>query len=245
MKAFGRWLRRFIRPPRAERIALGRRAVVASALAGASGALLVKVEPLGGGRSYNPLLIRPPGSLPEKDFLAKCVRCGECMKVCPTNGIQPAWFVGGLEGMWTPVMNMDVGYCEHECTLCGQVCPTGAIRELSVEEKHNTTRIGLAHFDFNRCLPWAYGRSCIVCEEHCPIPDKAIWFREVEIVDRQGQTVVLKQPQVDAEKCTGCGICQNKCPMADRAAIIVTSVGETRHPDNQILLTDGYGGGFY
>jgi ferredoxin len=244
MKGLQRWLRNFARPAKHEQLGLSRRSILAAGLAGAGGALLFKIEPLGGRRSYNPWLIRPPGSVPEPEFLEKCVRCGECMKACPTNAIHPTTLHAGLEGTWTPVLNMDVGYCEYECTLCGQVCPTHAIRELSVEEKQKV-RIGLAYFDKNRCLPYAYARSCIVCEEHCPTPKKAIWFEEVEVRDARGGKLVVKQPRVNAELCIGCGICQNKCPMSDQAAVLVTSVGETRNPDNQILLSSdpyGYGG---
>jgi ferredoxin len=235
MKPLTRWLENFVRPVGHERLDVSRRTVLAAGLAGVGGALLFRVEPLGGRRSYNPSLIRPPGSAPEPEFLEKCIRCGECMKVCPTNAIQPAARVAGLEGTWTPYLDMDVGYCEYECTLCGQVCPTEAIRELTVEEKQRV-RIGLAHFDTNRCLPYAYARSCIVCEEHCPTPKKAIWFQEVEVTNQRGERLVVKQPAVDPEICIGCGICQAKCPMADQAAVLVSSVGETRNPGNQLLL---------
>ncbi len=80
-------------------------------------------------------LLRPPGSLPEKEFLARCVKCGECMKACPTNALQPALTEAGPEGMWTPVLVPKIGYCEYYCSLCSQVCPTGAIKELTVPEK--------------------------------------------------------------------------------------------------------------
>jgi ferredoxin len=244
MNGMVRWLRNFVHPEKHERLDLTRRSVLAAGLAGAGSALLFKIQPLGGRRSYNPALIRPPGSLPEPEFLEKCIRCGECMKVCPTNAIHPTTLHAGIEGTWTPVLDMDVGYCEYECTLCGQVCPTHAIRELTPDDKKKT-KIGLAYFDKNRCLPYAFARPCIVCEEHCPTPKKAIWFEEAEVLDHRGQKLQLKQPRVDAEICIGCGICQNKCPMSDRAAVLVTSVGETRNPDNQILLPSenaGWGG---
>lgn len=241
IKAFIRWLRNWARPPEEAKLDLDRRALIASGVTGLGGGLLFGIHPLAEGKTYNPDLVRPPGAVAEEEFLARCIRCGECMKVCPTNGIQATLFEAGLQGLWSPLLKMKVGYCEYECTLCTQVCPTDAIRELTVEEKQKI-RIGLAYFDKNRCLPYALGRSCIVCEEHCPTPRKAIWFEEVEVVTVRGEKVRVKQPHVDPDLCIGCGICENKCPVTDRAAVIVTSAGETRNPRNQILLPTPDGG---
>jgi ferredoxin len=132
-------------------------------------------------------------------------------------------------------MDPRVGFCDYECTLCGQVCPTEAIRPLPIEEKKQV-KLGLAAFDTNRCLPWAYKRNCIVCEEHCPISPKAIYFTEVEVTLRGGGTRVVKQPRVDPDLCIGCGICENVCVFNDLPAIRVTSANETRHPGNQPIL---------
>jgi formate hydrogenlyase subunit 6/NADH:ubiquinone oxidoreductase subunit I len=114
-----------------------------------------------------------------------------------------------------------LGYCEFNCTLCGQVCPTGAIERLDLPRKQKTV-IGLAYFDQNRCLPYARGVPCIVCEEHCPTPDKAIKFREVEMIDPNGTPVRMKQPYLIDRLCIGCGICENKCPLEGKAAVLVT-----------------------
>jgi ferredoxin-type protein NapF len=235
IKSAARWLANFVRPPKEMKLDLTRRALITSGAAGVGGGLLFGIQPLAGGKSYNPELIRPPGSVGEDEFLARCIRCGECMKVCPTNAIQATLFEAGLAGMWSPVLKMKMGYCEYECTLCTQVCPSDAIRDLTVEEKQKV-KIGLAYFDKNRCLPYALARNCIVCEEHCPTPKKAIWFEEVEVLNIRGEKVRVKQPHVDPDLCIGCGICETKCPVADRAAVIVTSVGETRNPKNQTLL---------
>ncbi|HVN80234.1 MAG TPA: 4Fe-4S dicluster domain-containing protein [Terriglobia bacterium] len=244
IKEWVRWLWCFFHPPRQSRLDLSRRLLLTSGLAGLGGGLLFRAGAKGQGRSFNPRLIRPPGALPEEDFLARCIRCGECMKVCPTNGVHPTLLEAGLEGLWSPVMKMKIGYCEYECTLCTQVCPTDAIKELAVEAKQQV-KIGLAFVDKNRCLPYAFARSCIVCEEHCPTPKKAIWFEEVEVMNRQGLMTRVKQPHVDPELCIGCGICENKCPVADQGAVYVTSVGETRNPRNQILLTSTSGADAY
>jgi ferredoxin len=91
--------------------------------------------------------------------------------------------------------------------------------------------------DPGRCLPIAHGLSCIVCEEVCPTSPKAIWFETGSVTARNGHRGLLKQPRVDLEKCVGCGICEAKCPVLGRPAITVTSVGETRSRDNQLLLS--------
>lgn len=228
-----------LRVARQQQLDLNRRAMLGAGVLGIGGALVLRAHPHFSREVFHPELVRPPGSLSEEEFLARCVRCGECMKVCPTNAVQAALLEVGLEGLWTPVLKMNVGYCEYECTLCMQVCPTGAIRETSLEEKQEI-RIGTAFFDKDRCLPYSFHRSCIVCEEHCPTPTKAIWFEDVEIVNRQGEKTMLKQPHVDPELCTGCGICVTKCPVEDRPAVYVTSAGETRHPDNRFLLEDPF-----
>jgi MauM/NapG family ferredoxin protein len=172
-------------------------------------------------RRTHPYLIRPPGALDEQRFVDACVRCGECMKVCPTNALQPALFEAGVEGIFSPRLVPRMGYCEFNCTLCGELCPSGAIRRLSVPEKHRTV-IGIAEFDKDRCLPFAKGKSCIVCEEHCPVPDKAIKFREAEAKTEQGEKVVVKQPYVERDLCIGCGICETKCPLPGPSAIRVS-----------------------
>jgi len=211
----------------------GRRAILASA---GSALLAVPVMHASPHRNLpNPKLIRPPGSLEESEFLNRCIRCGECMKVCPTNGLHPTLLEAGLEGIWSPMFNMSMGYCEYSCTLCGQVCPTGAIQLLSENEKLKT-RIGLAFFDTTRCLPYAFGISCIVCEEHCPTHKKAIIFEERESLDYKNEKKLLKFPRVDPDLCIGCGICENKCPVIDKRAIRVTSIGESRSEENQLIL---------
>jgi MauM/NapG family ferredoxin protein len=214
-------------------IQAGAAAVVAVPLLGAS----VRSD-----RRPDPLLIRPPGSQPEEDFLGRCVKCGECMKVCPTNVIQPTLFEAGLEGIWTPVMNYRIGYCEYNCTLCTEVCPTGAIRELSLEEKlgrepfDSPVMMGTAFVDRTRCLPWAMNKPCIVCEEMCPVSPKAIYLEDAVAVNSEGEKVALQRPVVDPARCIGCGLCENKCPVYDQRAIRITSVGESRSDTNVLLL---------
>ncbi|HOE16951.1 MAG TPA: 4Fe-4S binding protein [Syntrophorhabdaceae bacterium] len=165
-------------------------------------------------------LLRPPGVKDEKDFLKKCVRCGECIKVCLRSALYPDYFKAGLYGVFMPVIIPRLGYCEYNCNLCGQVCPTGAIPNLPLEKKKKSV-IGVAHLDKNHCLPYARKINCIVCEEHCPVPEKAIRFEVVEEKDHSGKTVTLKRPYVVEELCNGCGICENKCPLEGKSAIEV------------------------
>ncbi len=214
---------------------LSRRRVIASALSGVIAVPLLRAVPISKLGAQDPVLLRPPGSLSEKEFLKRCVKCGECMKVCTTNGLQPALFEAGVEGIWSPVLVPRIGYCEYRCTLCGQVCPTGAIKKLQLEEKAKV-RIGLAMIDKGRCLPWAHARPCIVCEEVCPTSTKAIWLSEERVRDRQGKVTLVQQPHVDLERCIGCGICEAKCPVLGRPAISVSNVGESRSRENQLLL---------
>jgi len=212
---------------------LGRRRLLASGV----GALLVvpAVSAVVQRTRTDPSLIRPPGALPEQEFLRRCVRCGECMKVCLTNGLHPTLTEAGLEGLWTPILVPRLGYCEYNCNLCSQVCPTGAIRPVSVEEKQKI-HIGLAFVDKNRCLPYAFGRNCIVCEEHCPTPQKAITFVEERAIDEKGASIILKKPVVSPELCIGCGICETKCPVVDLPAIRVTAINESRSEGNLLFL---------
>ncbi|MCX6826264.1 MAG: 4Fe-4S binding protein [candidate division Zixibacteria bacterium] len=178
---------------------ISRRKVIAS-LAG--GALLLPLIRSGDVLSVNanPLLIRPPGAESEERFLARCIRCGQCMRVCPNNALHPTFLEAGLEGIWSPILIPRIGYCELTCTLCGQACPTGAITELTLKKKLGDeatppTRIGTAFIDKGRCLPWAMAKSCFICKRWCPT--RAIYSREENVYDRLGTPIAVKQPQVD------------------------------------------------
>lgn len=222
---------------------LGRRQVAASLV---TGALLVPAMRTGTAASPegrpDPDCLRPPGAVAELAFLSRCIRCGQCMKACPNGALHPAWHEAGIEGLWTPVMVPRLGYCEPSCTLCTQVCPTGALRPLL--EAHKTgkdgvpmVRLGTAFIDRGRCLPWAMGTPCIVCEEFCPVSPKAIHFESVEQVV-EGKTVRLSRPSVSPSRCNGCGACEYVCPVHDRAAIRVSVAGESRDPRSALLLRD-------
>lgn len=165
------------------------------------GGLLASWWGVGGltGPYHNPRLLRPPGSLDEERFLGRCIRCGQCMRICPANIIQPALLEAGLQGLWTPAINYRLGSsgCLLNCIACGQVCPTAAIRPLSLEEKlglgwfapQGPLRLGTAFVDRGRCLPWALDRPCLVCHEVCPVSPKAIFIRTVFETVRDGEAL--------------------------------------------------------
>jgi len=182
-------------------------------------------------------LIRPPGALDETEFLSRCIRCGECMRVCPNNSLQATFTEAGLEGVWTPIVSPKIGYCDPSCVLCSHVCPTGAIRELTplqkgwvAEDGDPSTRIliGTAEYDKRLCLPWAKATDCVVCLEWCPVVPKAIYVKETMVADADGHARMLKQPYVDLSRCVGCGACEFSCPIQDHSGVYVTSNGESR-----------------
>ncbi|MEI6449443.1 MAG: 4Fe-4S binding protein, partial [Actinomycetes bacterium] len=179
-----------------------------------------------------PGLIRPPGAQDEGAFLSRCLRCSECMKVCPTSGLQASLGQGGLEAIWTPVLASRLGYCDYSCTACGHVCPSGAIPKLDLETKRKRV-IGVAVIDRNRCLPWASNTPCIVCQEMCPISNKAIVLSDRRLITRpDGTQDYLARPKVVAKRCIGCGICEYKCPLEGTSAIVVL-------PSNPSLAVGG------
>ena len=195
-----------------------RQALVALAASAASVALLRTTVQA---KQPHPQLIRPPGAQDEEDFLSRCLRCSQCMKVCPTSGLQPALFEAGLEGMWTPRLVSRLGYCDYGCNSCGQVCPSGAIPPLDLDQKRKAI-IGLAVIDRDRCLPWADETPCIVCEEMCPTADKAIRLQGGgDGRGRGGGNSAVQRPVVVAHQCIGCGICEYQCPVEGEAAIRV------------------------
>jgi len=188
---------------------LSRRGFVSAVISGATVIPMMQLS-AATGSNWNPYLVRPPGSLPENRFLERCIKCDQCIRACPTNVIQPADLLfGGLAGLWTPALNFRIGSsgCQRHCTACGNVCPTGAILPLELEQRLGSgkysgspIRIGTAFVDQGRCLPWAMDRPCIVCQENCPVSPKAIQIKEEFAFI--GQSVVLSVTSWADEKIT-------------------------------------------
>jgi polyferredoxin len=218
---------------------VGRRRFLLAAVGSAAFAPVLRVAGSGmEGRAHD--AIRPPGALAEESFLARCITCGACSASCPTGVIRADVGKSGVEGLFTPVLDMRRGWCEPSCIRCGEVCPTEAISTLDPNAKQAIggpaeVTIGTAFVDRGRCLPWGMETPCIVCEEMCPTSPKAVWLETVEITNRAGGKITLQRPSVQPDLCTGCGLCENRCPVGEHAAIRVSSVGETRDPRNTML----------
>jgi MauM/NapG family ferredoxin protein len=163
-------------------------------------------------------LVRPPGALPEPGFLALCTRCSLCIKACPTNMLQPGIFQAGLDGLFAPVAASRIGPCEPLCNACGQVCPTRAIRPLTMGEKP-WAKMGTAVILRRKCLAWEMDKACLVCDEACP-------YDAIKLVQEPGIKVAV--PVVDESRCSGCGYCENKCPVTGESAIRITPMGALR-----------------
>jgi len=177
-----------------------RRQMLASLVVGVGGALLLKGNQVKNQFKY---LIRPPGAK-EEEFLAKCVRCGQCIKVCPNNALHLT-VKGGVGSVFTPILVPRTGHCDWECNSCGQVCPTQAIPNLSLEEKRKQ-QMGTVTVNYETCI------RCFICITECPT--KALIQNTVE-----GQRG--KFPVCDHTKCIGCGLCEFICPIKGEAAIRV------------------------
>ncbi len=145
--------------------------------------------------------LRPPGALPEVEFLDTCIACQECVRVCPTQGLQAAFLQTGLSSIGTPVLVPRLGGCSLgiSCNhLCEQICPVDAI--LPIDQKK--FKLGTAQVDHSLCLAWDQGVKCLVCVEACQYH---------AAIPYQGRVTI------DLNKCVGCGFCESGCPVPGSA----------------------------
>ena len=142
--------------------------------------------------------VRPPGApVSEKEFLARCIRCQKCIDACDTRVIETMSLGSSLKGAFTPVLNFDYSWC-NLCGRCWQVCPTGALSAGRIQESSPKVP-AIAEVDRASCIAWSWS-GCTICFDECP--EEAI-----ELGEHGG-------PYVLDDKCTGCGLCQLKCPNA-------------------------------
>ncbi|MDB5389683.1 MAG: 4Fe-4S ferredoxin iron-sulfur binding domain protein [Planctomycetaceae bacterium] len=230
-------------PPTHE-IPLSRRAALTATAGGV--ALFAGIHSIWGAnlasKTDEQLPVRPPGTVPEADFLNLCIRCGECFKACPNNVLQPLGFELGFEGLWTPAVKANWSGCEPSCNNCGQVCPTGAIRALSLDEKR-VARMGLAVVNPQTCLPHAGREACQLCVDEC----NAAGYHAIDFIrvgtetDADGTPIEetgFLAPVVNRDTCVGCGLCQTRCHginveqkglLTDTAILITTENQDRLH----------------
>ena len=166
-------------------------------------------------------LIRPPGVTAirtEKDFIKRCLRCLQCVKSCPNEIIKITGSEYGFANLFTPHVRFEDYGCDFYCQVCQLVCPNYAIPLQTLEDKQRTT-MGLASVDTNLCIVYTENTNCLVCEEMCPVPEKAIKVRE-EVKHVQGEDILLRYPDVRHSLCIGCGACEAHCPVLPKAITV-------------------------
>ena len=154
--------------------------------------------------------ITPPGSVSAKHLQKHCTACQLCVASCPNNVLRPS--TDPMHFM-QPTMSFERGYCRPECTRCGEVCPTGAIKPISRESK-STIHFGHAVWIKENCVVLTDGVSCGNCARHCPTG-------AIQMIDYEGSNGTVQVPNVDDSKCIGCGACENLCPARPFSAIYV------------------------
>ncbi|MDM7996294.1 MAG: 4Fe-4S binding protein [Acidobacteriota bacterium] len=157
--------------------------------------------------------LRPPGAIPEAEFTGLCMRCGNCIRACPSRILHPDTGQSGVLGFLSPVVRYETNYCNEECNACTSVCPSGALQRLNLEQK-NRYVIGKASVDTSLCL-WGVS-ECHACVGSCP-------YKAIEV--RWYEEAYESYPGVDPAKCNGCGACEAVCPTGDLKAVKVRKSG--------------------
>jgi len=153
--------------------------------------------------------IRPPGALPESEFLASCIRCYKCVEICPNACIEVVDLQEGFAELGTPYIEPRSRGCIG-CMKCTTVCPTGALQPQSAEHVPGVVKMGLARLNKDMCYSWAEpARTCGVCYRACPWPGKAMTIG------------MFERPEVNPDLCVGCGLCEQSCIHLPQAIRIV------------------------
>lgn len=160
-------------------------------------------------QSKNPVI--PPGAISIENFTTKCTSCYLCVSNCPSNVIRPTFLAFGVNGIFQPAMDFKNSFCNFDCTVCTEICPSQAILPLSKNSK-KTTQIGIAKFIKEICVVETEKTDCGACSEHCPT-------KAVKMVP-YGNLVI---PEVEEEICIGCGACEYACPTQPKKSIYVES----------------------
>jgi len=153
--------------------------------------------------------VSPPGSYSINHFTNSCTACNLCVSACPTQVLQPSFLEYGFLGMLQPTMNFQAGFCNFECIICSQVCPSGAILPTQLEKK-KLIQLGKANFIKENCIVVTEKTDCGACAEHCPT--KAVTMVPYENI---------KIPEIKNEYCIGCGACEYACPTKPYKSIYV------------------------
>jgi MauM/NapG family ferredoxin protein len=181
------------------------RRTVLGAMAGIGWALVVRPRRTWAGRP-----LRPPGALDEAEFVGVCIRCGNCLRVCPADIVRPDQGKYGIAGLLTPTLDFQDDYCREDCVRCTQVCPSGALTTLALDDKRRAS-IGFPKVDMNVCLR-GDDQECSLCRNWCPYEAIQFVFNEEDYTHT---------PHVDPQRCNGCGACENACPTAPAKSIVV------------------------
>jgi ferredoxin len=159
--------------------------------------------------------VTPPGSKNLEYFNNNCTACHLCITACPTQVLQPAFLEYGLSGFLQPKMDYQTSFCNYDCKICSDVCPTDAIKTISLDRK-KTVQIGIAKFIKDNCIVETEKTECGACSEHCPT-------KAVKMVPYEKITI----PEVQEEYCIGCGACEYACPTKPHKSIYVE--GNVQH----------------
>lgn len=185
---------------------LGRRAVLAT-LAGLCCAVVT--WPV---RAARPRPLRPPGAVDEPRFVGLCLRCGNCIRACPSHIIAPEPGNHGWAGLLTPVLSFQKDYCREDCVQCTQVCPSGALASLALDHK-GSRPLGWPQVDMRLCR-LGNDEECSLCQSHCP-------YEAIRYVFSEKEDEYTLVPRVDLKRCPGCGACEAICPTQPAKAILI------------------------